>query len=573
MVFEDEQLDDRFDQSASPVQLDLWKRLFRHVLVYKRELAWLSLATIAAAGIEVTYPLLAKWVVDDVQQSGMDASFGLWTGFYLLCNLVGALSIGVFEWIAGRVGCYVSHDIRFEAFANLQKLSFSYFDRRPVGWLMARLTSDCDRLTSILSWGFVYMIWAITMMLGMTGAMLVMDWRLALLVMIVLPVVWWVSVKFHRVVWWVSVKFHRRILDSAREVRRANSQITGSFNESIMGVVTSKTFVSQTANAKEFGTLTARMYRASVRNFVLAAVFLPLVLVITSVAVNLTVVVGGSFVYLGLVGAGTVVAFTLLARNFFWPAEIMSSWFIELQMAQAAAERVLSVIDAEPEIQDSASVLRALATSRESSEARLGRFATDGGRARIHRIELKNVGFAYRPQQLVLSGIDLVAERGQTIGIVGPTGGGKSTLVNVICRFYEPTAGQVLLDGTDYRNRSLHWLRSNVGMVLQDAHVFSGSIRDNIRYGRLNATDAEVERAARLADAHGFITALEDGYDTPTGEGGGRLSAGQKQLVSLARALLADPQILVMDEATSSVDTETELAIRVIGIVRTVARE
>ena len=547
MSFEDEHLDDGFGDAAAKVQLDLWRRLFGYALAYKKELAFLIIAAIATAAVEVSYSLFAKWVVDDVQANGMDASFGLWAGLYLLCNLVVAVSVGGFEWIAGRVSCYVSHDIRFDAFVNLQKLSFSYFDRRPVGWLMARLTADCDRLTSILSWGFVDMIWGLTIMMGLTGAMLVMDWRLALLVMTVLPVVWW-----------VSIKFHRRILKSARLVRSTNSEITGSFNESIMGVLTSKTFVSQDANARRFGALTNRMYRASVRNLVLAAVYLPLVLVTASVAVNLTLTVGGSFVYLGLVGAGTVVAFTMLARNFFWPAEIMSSWFIELQMAQAAAERVLSVIDEEPEIQDSASVRRALA----GTGSRLGRFAADGGHARIRRIELKGVGFAYDPEQPVLRGIDLVAERGDTIAIVGPTGGGKSTLVNVICRFYEPTAGQVLIDAADYRNRSLHWLQSNLGMVLQDAHVFSGSIRENIRYGRLDATDADVEHAARLADAHGFITALEQGYDTPVGEGGNRLSAGQKQLVSLARAILADPQLLVMDEATSSVDTETELAIQ-----------
>ena len=551
MPSDEVQLDDEFSDGTTKVQLDLWKRLFGYALAYKKELAFLIVAAVATAAAEVSYSLFAKWVVDDVQSNGMDASFGLWAGLYLLCNVVVAISVGGFEWIAGRVSCYVSHDIRFDAFVNLQKLSFSYFDRRPVGWLMARLTADCDRLTGILSWGFVDMIWGLTIMIGLTGAMLVMEWRLALLVMTVLPVVWW-----------VSIKFHRRILKSARLVRSTNSEITGSFNESIMGVLTSKTFVSQDANAKQFGTLTNRMYRASVRNLVLAAVYLPLVLVIASVAVNLTLTVGGSFVYLGLIGAGTVVAFTLLARNFFWPAEIMSSWFIELQMAQAAAERVLSVIDEDPEIQDSASVLRALAATDESAESRLGRFATDGGHARIQRIELKGVGFAYDPEQPVLRDIDLVAERGDTIAIVGPTGGGKSTLVNVICRFYEPTDGQVLIDGTDYRNRSLHWLQSNLGMVLQDAHVFSGSIRENIRYGRLNATDAEVEHAARLADAHGFITALDRGYDTPAGEGGGRLSAGQKQLVSLARAILADPQLLVMDEATSSVDTETELAIQ-----------
>jgi ATP-binding cassette subfamily B protein len=205
-------------------------------------------------------------------------------------------------------------------------------------------------------------------------------------------------------------------------------------------------------------------------------------------------------------------------------------------------------------------VRSALAQPREHRTG--ARYADDGGAERIEQIELKNVSFAYNPAKPVLQNVNLCVRRGETIAIVGPTGGGKSTLVNVICRFYEPTSGSVLVDGVDYRNRSLHWLQSNLGMVLQNAHVFSGSIRENIRYGRLSASDAEVERAARLAGAHEFIEALEEGYETQTGEGGNRLSAGQKQLVSFARAILSDPQILVMDEATSSVDTETEQRIQ-----------
>ena len=184
--------------------------------------------------------------------------------------------------------------------------------------------------------------------------------------------------------------------------------------------------------------------------------------------------------------------------------------------------------------------------------------AQSGGGAEIHEIELHHVGFAYDPANPILTDIDLTIRRGETLAIVGPTGGGKSTLVNVICRFYEPTAGQVLIDGLDYRNRSLHWLQSNLGMVLQNAHVFSGSILANIRYGNLVASDDEVIEAAKFAGAHEFIMAFDAGYATEAGEGGSRLSGGQKQLVSFARAILADPQILIMDEATSSVDTETE---------------
>ena len=219
------------------------------------------------------------------------------------------------------------------------------------------------------------------------------------------------------------------------------------------------------------------------------------------------------------------------------------------------------LIEADPEIKDSQSVTEAMARQRERDQ-RSGRYATDGGEEAIARIELRNLGFAYDPANPVLSDINFSVGRGETIAVVGPTGGGKSTLVNVICRFYEPTEGAVLIDGLDYRNRSLHWLQSNLGIVLQNAHVFSGSIMENIRYGRLEATDEQVVAAARVAGAHDFIEQFETGYQTPTGEGGSRLSAGQKQLVSFARAILADPQILVMDEATSSVDTETEARIQ-----------
>ena len=234
-----------------------------------------------------------------------------------------------------------------------------------------------------------------------------------------------------------------------------------------------------------------------------------------------------------------------------------------MQMAQASAERILSLIEATPEIQDSAEVQKAIALASEADKTVTRKtIAQDGGDAMIESISLRNVGFAYDPAKPVLEDINLEIKRGETLAIVGPTGGGKSTLVNLISRFYEPTRGQILINGVDYRNRGLDWLQSNLGMVLQNAHVFSGSIMENIRYGKLSATDEEVIAAAKLAGAHDFVTTMEKGYETPTGEGGGSLSAGQKQLVSFARAILSDPQILIMDEATSSVDTETEQRIQ-----------
>ena len=548
---EDHDHADGFDEhkAADGIQLHLWKRLLRYALPYRKELWLLAAGGCGSALMEIALPLLAKGVVDDVQANGLNASFGLWSAAYAGCNLVLAIGGATFVWMAGKIDAFASHDIRRDAFANLQRLSFSYFDHRPVGWLMARMTADCRKLTDILAWAFLDLVWGLTMMIGIAAAMLVMHWQLALVAMAVMPVVGW-----------VSAKFRRRILGSARLVRSTNSRITGSYNESIMGMPTSKAFVREDANAREFEGLTGTMYQASVRNLVLAAVFLPLVLTLSAVAVNLTLGVGGSLLYIGAIGAGTLIAFFTLTRNFFEPVHVMGHWFAEMQMAQASAERVLSLIEAEPEIQDSASVKRALSV-QQAAPARNG-VAPDGGPMRITSIELVNVGFAYDPEKPVLKDINLKVGMDETIAVVGPTGGGKSTLVNVICRFYEPTAGQVLIGGIDYRNRSLRWLQSNLGMVLQNAHVFSGTILENIRYGRLTATDQEVEWCARLAGAHDFIMGMENGYQTEVGEGGGRLSAGQKQLVSFARAILAEPQILIMDEATSSVDTETELRIQ-----------
>jgi len=253
---------------------------------------------------------------------------------------------------------------------------------------------------------------------------------------------------------------------------------------------------------------------------------------------------------------GTLIAFINYTRQFFDPIQVLAMWLAEMQMAQASAERVISLIEAVPDIQDNDKIKQAI--DQHIPTADTSEFAIDGLDRSITEIELKDMHFAYLQEEPVLEGIDLTVKQGETIAIVGPTGGGKSTLVNVICRFYEPTSGSVLLNGLDYRQRSLHWLQSNLGMVLQTSHVFSGSIADNIRYGNLDASVESIEQAAKIAGAHELIIDKESGYDTLLGEGGHQLSEGEKQLVSFARAILADPQILIMDEATSSVDSITE---------------
>jgi ATP-binding cassette subfamily B protein len=425
-------------------------------------------------------------------------------------------------------------------------LSISFFDHRPVGWLTARMTSDCERLSNILTWAFLDSVWGLAVMLGTAVTLLVLQAKLALCILASVPALAW-----------LSARFQKRLLVSAREVRRLNSRVTANYNESIQGVLTSKAFVREQANLLEFQGLTQSMSTASVRSATLSAIYVPLVATLASLAVGLTLVFGGFELFAGVISAGTLVAFMSYARGFFEPVEQLSRWFAQMQMAQASAERVLSLIDAVPEIRDNEDVLKALS----QKPAHVG-IAPDGGSDGIERIELKHVSFAYDNGRPVLQDVSLRVRSGETIAIVGPTGGGKSTLVNVICRFYEPSSGQVLIDGVDYRQRSLAWLHSNIGMVLQSAHVFSGTILENIRYGRLAASDADVIEAAKLAGAHNFILGLDAGYTTQVGEGGGRLSAGQKQLISFARAILANPRILVLDEATSSVDTETERSIQ-----------
>jgi ATP-binding cassette subfamily B protein len=545
--FDDENFDDGFNEDSyqQGMNLDLWRKLLGYTLTYRTEVILLAVCAVTVAIAEIAFPLITRDVIDGIADKGMEMDLWFYGGLYGFFVVILAIAVAGFIWFGGKLRTHVSHDIRRDGFENLQHLSFSYYDFRPVGWLMARMTSDVERLSNILAWGLLDLIWGSTMMLGIAFAMLLMDVSLGLVVLSVIPVLAW-----------VSMNFQRRILKSARRVRKTNSRITGSFNESIIGVQTTKAFVKEAENLNNFGRLTDEMYDASVLNKIQAALYLPLVLTLGAVASGLALVFGGLEVIWGTITAGTLVAFLTYARHFFDPIQELANWFAEMQMAQASAERIISLIESEPEILDSPEVMTSIqAIAGDVSDSEV---AIDGYPDQIQQIELRNVGFQYAVGSKVLDDINLTINHGENIAIVGSTGGGKTSLVNLICRFYEPTQGQVLIDGIDYRERSLHWLQSNLGIVLQSSHVFGGSIMENIRYGSLSATDDDVISASKRAGAHDFIVAMEDDYSTQVGEGGSKLSAGQKQLISFARAILADPKILVMDEATSSVDTVTE---------------
>ena len=548
IYFDDENYNDGFDDNTynQGMKLELWRSLLGYAFNYRFEMSMLAVSAFFTATAEIAFPLITRSVIDDISVHGADANLLLYGGWYAFFTMMLACSVVGFIWFGGKLRTHVAHDIRMDGFNNLQRLSFSYYDYRPVGWLMARMTSDCERLSNILAWGMLDLFWGSTMMLGIAIAMLLMDVSLALIVLSVLPVLAW-----------ISLNFQKRILKSARLVRKTNSKITGSYNESIMGVQTSKAFVKEAQNLKKFGNLTDQMHGASVTNLVQAALYLPIVLALGSIAIGLALVFGGLEVIWGAITAGTLVAFLTYARHFFEPIEQLAHWFAEMQMAQASAERIMSLIHAVPDIKDSGEVTNAIINPCKEPD-----IAIDGMPDAINEIRFNQVGFRYTTGDDVLKDINVTIRQGETLAVVGSTGGGKSTLISLLCRFYEPTSGYISIDGIDYRKRSLHWLQSNLGIVLQSSHIFSGSILENIRYGNLDASDEEVASAAKRSGAHSFIANMSDGYMSPAGEGGSNLSAGQKQLISFARAILADPKILIMDEATSSVDTETEQQIQ-----------
>ncbi|MFN2221854.1 MAG: ABC transporter ATP-binding protein [Candidatus Promineifilaceae bacterium] len=450
---------------------------------------------------------------------------------YILLIVVQAVFVFGFIWLAGMLGEYVQYDLRQRLFDRLQELSFSYFDRTPVGWIMSRVTSDTQRIGDLVSWGLLDVTWGATRIISSFLFMFIISWQLALIVALIIPIL---------IV--VAVQFKKRILIEYRIVRKTNSKITGAYNENITGVRVTKALVREEQNLSEFSELTGEMYEAGYRAGWLSALFLPVVQLISALAIGAIALFGGWQAEIGTMTIGGIQAFIMYVTFMLWPIQELARVYAEMQQAIASAERVFSLTDSIPEIQDRPGAVEAPSISGD--------------------IIFDHVNFYYEEDKPVLQDFSLHVRAGETLALVGPTGAGKSTIVNLLARFYEPKDGQIIMAGRDYRKLTLHSIQSKIGVVLQTPHLFSGTIRENIRYGRLDATDAEIEDAARLAGAHDFISTLEKGYDEPVGEGGNLLSVGQKQLISLARAVLAQPEIFIMDEATSSVDTLTEALIQ-----------
>ncbi len=491
---------------------------------------FLSTAVVVAF-LDAYFTFLGKRIVDEAIVPGnRDALTGIlitYGGFIF----VQAVAVFGLIYLTAALGERIRYDLRKQLFNQLQDLSLSYYSRTPVGWIMSRVTSDTERISDLLTWGLLDSALAVLSICSAAFFMLTINWQLALVVLPIIPLLAW-----------IGTQFRKKILVEFRQVRKMNSKITGAYNENITGVRVVKALGREDGNLAEFSQLSGTMYRAAYRAAWLSALFLPTVQIISALALGAVVLVGGLQARYGGMSIGGIQAFVGYITFMMWPIQDLARVFAEMQQSIASAERMFSLIDAVPDVSDRPD-------------------AHDPGTIRGD-IVFDRVDFMYEGGQPVLRDFTLRVRQGETIALVGPTGGGKSTIVNLLCRFYEPTRGVIRIGGEDYTRLSLHAIQSRIGMVLQTPHLFSGTVRENIRYGRLDASDEDIERAAKLAGAHDFIATLAKGYDEEVGEGGNHLSTGQKQLISLARAVLAEPEIFIMDEATSSVDTLTEALIQ-----------
>ncbi|WP_211226083.1 ABC transporter ATP-binding protein [Psychrilyobacter atlanticus] len=523
--------------------INIIKNILLFLKPFKGKIAVIFISIIIISGLEAYLPVMQKIAIDDFILRGTTQGINLFLIKYIAITMSLLILIYIFISFGGKVEMALVYSLREKAFEKLQYQSFSYFDINADGWIMARMTSDIRKIGEIVAWGFVDMIWSIGFLSGILVMMFRLNYKLALVLTLLLPIL---------II--ISIYFQRKILRSQRDVRKINSLITGAYNEGILGAKTSKILVNEEKNIDEFENLSSRMNRTSVGAAIITALYLPMIIGLNSVGLVAVLGIGKNFILNGVISVGTLVLFINYTTMFFDPIKQFSRVFTEMQSAHASFERVLELIHSDLEIEDSKEIIEKYG---DLCEKKIHNWEKIEG-----NVEFKDVDFKYNNGEPILQDFNLKISSGETIALVGETGSGKSTIVNLACRFYEPTKGSVLIDGTDYKERSQSWLHHNLGYVLQTPHLFSGTIKDNISYGKREATFEEIVGAAKLVKAHDFIHKFKHGYDTEVGEGGNNLSTGQKQLISFARAILKNPSIFILDEATSSIDAESEKMIQ-----------
>lgn len=522
-IYDDELMGKAFDPT-------LTRKAFAFIKPHKAHLALAMCTVLATSGIGLIAPKLWKLAIDQGIEKRNMAVLSKVALAYLVVFGVRWIVQAYQTMVVQRLGQNVLHDIRHTVFSHIQNLPLGFFDKREIGRLIARLTSDVDAVNDLLTSNTLSIVTDVAMIFGIVVILVKENLQLALITLSLVPIMAL-----------VTSLFRAKVRLAYRDVRRKVATVTASVAENVSGVRVVKSFSREGENLRRFKQVNHENRQAVLYAARLQAIFIPLIAVMTACGFCAVYWYGGLKIIAGVLTIGILVEFAAYMEQFYAPIRDLSTLYQTMQGAMAGAERIFEILDTESDIQDKPD-----AASLPQIEG---------------HVEFRNVDFSYGDTP-ILKGVGFDAKAGDTIALVGPTGAGKTTIINLLARQYDIKSGAILIDGHDVRDVTMRSLRRQMGVVLQDAFLFPGSIKENIRYGRLDATDQEVESAACTVGLHDFIAELPDGYDTDVREGGSKLSSGQKQLVSFARALLADPRILILDEATSSVDTQTEVIIQ-----------
>lgn len=525
----------------SKVDLKTWKKLIKFVFSDKKA-APLIIYGIIMGLSDISMTLFSAYALDAYFEKGNYNSLPIFIVLLVFSAFLLGFSVWGFLVKAAEVEIETNYKLRREAFLNLQKLPISYYDKTPQGWIMARVTSDSRRLSEIISWGLIDILWSFVLMVTILVILFIFNVKLALIIFMSIPIM---GV--------IAYYFRRMILKHYRESRKANSLVTGAYNEAFLGAKTTKSLAIEKSYQEEFEKLTFDLKSKTIKAVLWSAIFSPIILIISYLVLAFIMFEGSKVILnisVGVLSIGTFYLFVDYTIRFFDPIMQVARILAQLQQAQASLERIMSLIEEEPTIKDTEEVILKYGDLMHPKKENWEDFKGE--------IEFKNVSFHYKEEEPILTNFNLHIKKGTRLALVGPTGAGKTSIVNLIARFYEPISGEILVDGVNYKKRSLYWLHDKLGYVLQTPHLFTGTIFENIVYGKLDATLEEVINVSKIVGAHEFIMKMDKNYDSDIGEGGSKLSVGERQLISFARALIKNPEVLLLDEATSSIDSEKE---------------